>query len=531
MAQDVPASPAARKPSVAVWRKNRTDARRPRPHPVRHRIAASYLQAQPLRTAAGTLHAHLREAAASISAARGAAAARAALVAMAGRLADRTATDIAGSHVGLLSALGIHVDPRTAREAVRILAGVSSLIEYQRAVRPSRIRLSSAYRWAVARAERTRIDTSIFAPAAVAQGRTDGLFLAIWHRTAPEATVCDSGSRIDARAHAECSVLNTLPLVLRELPAGRWIRLAADLLLAHGRDVPAVEPGSTAHVRALLVASGLRLGFADVGCLVRGLRWLARNGYVRALSSCLWTLDIVDHPDLVILGIVEPADDRECSQKTAAYLQRHGVVAPWSLGAAQAEALRRRLWWRASKDRPSLPELRLLLELEAHPVDVGAYAASVARLLSTYEGECRLVDVQWADRAGFSRWMSSGEPATMSVWPEEPDDTIDPRAGMSSPVPPVATGDRGAYRPARARPADDQGSLRDSRGVVPGRGRRAPRAGADVGGARRPHGQEPPVPPGEARLGGGAAGPAGVPRARAESPAADPRLRVPVLAP
>lgn len=530
MPQDVAAPPAAHKPPFAHW-----PLRRPqptRPHPRRRRVADGVLAANPMRAAAGALHAHLRQAAELCRAECGAAAARRLLAAMSGQMAARVPTDVAGSHTDLCRAFGVEVDPRTAREAVRLLSRLSALVEHHPSgsPRPSRIRLRSGFLFATTMASRARVAPRIFAP--VAQCGLDGLFLAFWHRTGPKSAASEAPNSmgpIDARAGAECSLVNSTALVLRQLPAGRrWIRLAADLLLAHGRHVEAAEPGSTAHARALLVASGKSPGFAEVGCLVRGLRWLARHGFVRAPSCCLWELQADEHPDLVILGIDVLADAEACSRETARHLQRRGVVAPWALGRAQAEALRRRLWWRASKDMPSLPELRMLLGLEAHPVDVGAYAAAVEQERVTYEGQCRIVDAQWADRAAFSRRLSSKEQTTMSVWPEEPDGDNE-RA--SSSAPPVATGDRGAYRPSRARAADDPGSHRDSRGFFPGGGRGTSRARDDVGPAGGADRQEPPVPAREARSGGGPARAPGVPRARPESPAAHPRLGVPVITP
>jgi len=374
------------------------------------------------RSAAGALHAHIRAVSDLCGGKRGATVARAILAAIAALLACHATVDLSGSALEVCEDLGIAANPRCARDAVRLLSSLSRLIEVDRSGVRVRLRLGSEYRRAALQAASGRITAAIFAPDAAGETCPDGLFLAIQHHTGSTGPTSSFGPRIDARAHADSQVpVITTAQLLRELAAGRWIALAVRLLSEH----PGVARGpvSTAMARSLLVAGGVSHGYREAGCLLRGLRYLLREGFLRADASGSVGLDSDRHPDLVVLGILAPPDARACSQETARYLRRRGVVAPEALGHHEAQALRRRLWWRASKELPTLPEVRIMLGFELQPADLDAYAEQVELADRSWSWGLGRQHTLTLDRASFSAQMRSGSTTTMHGWHDEPEDS------------------------------------------------------------------------------------------------------------
>lgn len=419
----IAASEAAHNPPFEVWphKKARLRARAPGPHRWRHEIATAIRCHDPMRSAAGALHAHLREVAELCSGQRGATVARGLCAAFAARLASRSIGDFRGPFQHLLADHGISASDRTALAGVRLLASLSSLIEVDLRAGRVRLRLSEQFHRAAAVARRCHINARWFAPAVVADPSQKGFFSGFEHRTAEKPVASESGSVIEARVRGETVLSRTHSELLRQISVGRWVRLAANIVglypdLCRGRICSAMS-------RALLAAHGVSHGYREVEGLLRGLRYLLREGFLRADASGSLGLDSDRHPDLVVLGILAPPDARACSQETARYLRRRGVVAPEALGHHEAQALRRRLWWRASKELPTLPEVRVMLGFEMQPADLDAYAEQVELADRSWSWGLGRQHTLTLDRASFSAQMRSGSTTTMHGWHDEPEDS------------------------------------------------------------------------------------------------------------
>lgn len=429
MPQAIAASGAAHNPPFEVWphKKARLRARAPGPHRWRREIATAICTHDPMRSAAGALHAHLREVSGLCCGKRGATVARDICASFAARLASHSIGDFRGPLQDLLADHGISASDRTALAGVRLLASLSSLVEVDPRSGRVRLRLSEQFHRAVAAARRARIDARWFAPVAVVHPSYTGSFAGFEHRTAEKPATSESASVIDARVRGESVFSRTHSELLRELSAGRWVQLAARLLREH----PGLccGPVCSAMSRRLLEVGGVSHGYREVEGLLRGLRYLLREGFLRADSSGSLGLDCARHPDLVILGIDVPADARACSKDGARYLRGLGVVAPEALGRLEATALMRRLWWRRHKhpERLTLPEMRRDLDLPVCPQDFEAYMLLVDADARSFAWGFRSAQAQHATREEFSRRLSSQRHrSTMTVWPEEPDDDIRP---------------------------------------------------------------------------------------------------------
>ncbi len=299
MLQDVPRSPPLHKPATLPPRPRRSRCR-PRPHPIRHRIAGGILISKPWSCATAAILAHLRRIHGRCRQKRGSATARRLLRALIRLIEAKIPVDLRGSPVQLLDQLGIEASPRAAREAVRILARATVIVRLGADHTPSRIRLLAAHRAAVARAEQSRITPAIFAPDAELLGREP---VQLWLITANGQRMAGSDADSDsppAKMNARTEDLpehQTLSSWIRSLPPGRWIRLAADLLARLGDLVGHAPQLTTAHARALLLADGRPAGARDVAALLRGLCWLAGHDHLEIRDGDLLP-KATRHPDL-----------------------------------------------------------------------------------------------------------------------------------------------------------------------------------------------------------------------------------------
>lgn len=353
----------------------------PRPHPIRRVVAGGILIAKPWACATAAILAHLRGLLRQIRRARGSATARAAVRAMIRLVLAHAVVDLRGLPQQLLAQLGIQAGDRAAREAVRILANCSVIVRLGSDPTPSRIRLLAAHRAAVARAETGRITRAIFAPDAELFGREP---VQLWRRTANGQRMAwcgaDSDSPAAIRNARTQDVQNhaTLSSWIRSLPAGRWIRLAADLLARRGDRVGHAAHLTTAHARALLLADDRPAGARDVAALLRGLCWLAGHGHLEIRDGDLLP-KARRHPDLEVMGIDAPPSAEQASKAMQAHLDRLGVHRPDLLGREEARRLSCSSWWhRQREDRLGLQDRRKLLTGSAHPGPGYAHAIATA---------------------------------------------------------------------------------------------------------------------------------------------------------
>ena len=471
----------------------------PRPHPIRRVVAGGILLAKPWTVATAAILAHLRGLHRRIRRTRGSATARRVISALIHRIVARIPVDLRGSPLYLLAQLGIEVSERAAREAVRILARLTVIVRLGSDHTPSRIRLLAAHRAAVARAETGRITPAIFAPDAELLGRDPvQLWLGTpnWQRMAGFGADSDSPDAIRNARTQDVQNHDTLSSWIRSLPAGRWIRLAADLLARRGDRVGHAPHLTTAHARALLLSDGRPAGYRETASLLRALNWLAARGDLEIRDGDLLP-KARRHPDLEILGVNAAPDARPVSRRMQAHLERSGIGRPDLLGHLEARKVASALWMRRDPEtKLGLVELRLL-------VTGSTRGRQGSRAYMTPE------QARHYNRAGFSaelrrranvRARAPSAPTMCSTTPAV--DGVTVHCGSTAALVPSAGGR--AEHPGHAR---HRGGPRGSGGPGQvGEVDLVDEVGARLRGL-------PAVPPLDARRRGGAAVPAPVPRA------------------
>lgn len=413
-------SPHRQPPPLQGGRRPRPARKRapPRPHPIRRIVAGGILLAKPWQVATGTILAHLRGLHRRIRRTRGSATARRVISALIHRIVSRVPVDLRGSPLQLLAQLGIEVSDRAAREAVRVLARLSVIVRLGSDHTPSRIRLLAAHRAAVARAETARITPAIFAPDAELLGREPEQ---LWLRTANGQRMAGCGADSDSPAAIrnarpeDSQNHDTLSSWIRSLPAGRWIRLAADLLARRGDRVGHALHLTTAHARALLLADGRPAGYRDTASLLRALNWLAARGDLEIRDGDLLP-KARRHPDLEALNIDAPPSAEQASKAMQAHLDRCGVHRSDLLGREEARRLSCSSWWRRQHEsRLGLADCRKLLTGSARPGPGYAHAIATAP-------ERLKVQARFMRRDGFSAEMRRRAGEHSSAGAVSPDD-------------------------------------------------------------------------------------------------------------